>query len=194
MFDFSLGQSSDGSSALQSSPTGRAPEPNLDPKPEAEPKRAVFSPLTCLYVRDCNYHHEPVVIDFEEGLCPSPSPIRISTDLLFTGGFVDGLRLNPEWELDLRFVDEYGRVSMCEFGSHPPSRVVSFLPRGFVRLRFFSWDFSWWLLDAPPLKNERGVAYAVLGATDHEGRTHYFNFWVEEEIRGLFPAVLSEVT
>jgi len=192
MYDSSHRPVSGDLTLFQSTPAGQKPEPSRRSKPEPEPKPTVFAPLMCFYVRDFNYHPQPNDIDLEE--VPSPSPVRISTDILFIGGFAAGLKLDPGADLDLRFVDEYGRVFECRCYSRIPSQVVLFLPRGFVRLRLYCRDFYWRRLDTPPLKNEARAAYAVIGVVDEEGGEHNFNFWVDEEIRDLFPVAPREVT
>lgn len=163
--------------------------PKPAPKPEPRPDWAV-SLLRCLYIRDDCYWPDPYG-EFET--LEDLRPILISTDLLLTGGFVAGMKVDGAVvDLELVYFDEFGRAFEC-LGIAGRRRLANFLPRGFVRIRLFS-DLCWKPIDAPPLSNENFHGHAMVAVTDDRGERHHFAFPVTNEFRDLFPPFLAEVT
>jgi hypothetical protein len=146
-----------------------------------------FHPLACLYVRyDCYWPQTD-----DDGFAEDPRPILISVDLLFTGGYTSGMKVDSDANLTIVFIDEYGQAFECKCASHRPWRVVSFLRNGLVRLRLFSSNFYWTRFESEPLRHE-DYGHVAIAVTDSDGERHHFIFPAEPAIRDLFPVPFME--
>lgn len=162
--------------------------------------------LRCCYVREDRWYPDwygdefvpelPIAADHvpRDANPPEFDPYRIAWELQLTGGFFAGLKLNVDAGLEMIFIDERGQIFEVDYGYHKPWRVVSFLPRGVVRIRLFNREFSWRRPSGMLMRNSDYYSSVALAVTSPEGERHEFVFWVTDEFRDLFPAALAEVT
>lgn len=159
---------------------------------------ALFRPLELFFHRSNRYW--PQLPSgrrkrLKEGLEPvqAPASVLISWDIVFRGGFPDGMRLTDDARLLIRFIDEWGQMFEGDYSFHRPWRVADFMSQGFLRLRLFS-DFLWRPLSTVSTKGSSDCARGEIAFTDSSGERHHFAFPVTSVIRGIFPVAPTDVT